>query len=151
MILPEQPQVPPRTLSKRKPGGSKLVVLALVTVAVAFAFVFVGVALLRITVTLGAPTPCGPSCWDIVVTSVSASEPLGSYTVGLNVEGTGSPVSAPLAPGSVFACLTFTDVGEPNRLGAGDAFRLENPGDPGTTCTLRLYSFRASASVRWTC
>ena len=153
MAFPGQPPVPPRPWPRGKPDGSKAVpgvVLAAIIVAIALAFVSVGAALLRITATLGAPTPCGTSCWDVVVTSVSTSEPLASYTVSLNIEGTGSPVSAPLAPGRVFNSLTFTDVGVTDRLDAGDAFRLENPGNPGT-CTLMLWSFRASASLRWTC
>ena len=149
MAVPEGPPVPPRPWPKNKPDGLKVVVLAGVIVAIALAFASVGVPLLRITVTFGAPTPCGTSCWNIVITSVSASEPLWSYTVTLNVEGTGSPVSTPLAPGRVFNSLTFTDVGMPDRLDAGDAFRFENPGNPGI-CTLSLWSFRASASVRWT-
>src|SRR3972149_5251696 len=116
MAVPEGPPVPPRPWPKNKPDGLKVVVLAGVIVSIALAFASVGVPLLRITVTFGAPTPCGTSCWDIVITSVSASEPLWSYTVTLN---------------------------------AGDAFRFENPGNPGIG-TLILWSFRASASVRWT-
>jgi len=156
MAFPGQPPVPPRPSPKRRPDESKVVpgvVLAPIIVAVALAFVSVGVTLLRITVTLGAPTPCGTSCWDIVVTSVSTSEPLWGYTLSIDIEGTGSSQSAPLAPGPIFDSevrLTFTDVGISNHLDAGDAFRLENPGNPGT-CTLSLWSFRASASVSWTC
>lgn len=151
-----RPSVPPTPWLRRKPGGSKgvpRVVLAAIIVAIALALVSVGAVLLRITVALGVPTPCGTSCWDVVVTGVSTSEPLGSYTVSINIEGTGSPQSAPLAPGPIFDSqvrLTFTDVGTPSHLDAGDAFRLENPWDPGT-CTLMLWSFRASTSVSWTC
>lgn len=156
MASPGQPPVPPRPWPKRRPDGSKGVpgiVLAAIIVAIALAFVSVGAVLLRITVSLEAPTPCGTSCWDVVVTGVSTSEPLWSYTVSINIEETGSPQSAPLAPGPIFDSavrLTFTDVGMPNHLDAGDAFRLENPGNAGN-CTLDVWSFRASASVSWVC
>jgi len=137
---------------------SKALLAVVLCVIIVTAVVLALVATLpRITVTLGTPTPCGTACWDIVVTSVSAPEPLKRFSVILANEretGQGSPVSAPLAPGFIFGpegiSLFFTDVGLANHLDSGDAFRLENSGYPGT-CTLGLSSFRASASVRWAC
>lgn len=129
-----------------------LLTVVLGVVLITVAALALGVTLLRITVTLGTPTPCGTACWDIVAASASASDALNRYTVVLSIEERGSPVSAPLAPGfsPQGVSLFFTDIGVPNHLDAGDSFRLENPGFPGT-CTLSLNSFRASPSVTWAC
>lgn len=152
MALPGAPPVLKSPGATPRSSVSKVVltvVLALIVVTVSS----VGVVLLRVTVTLETPTRCGIACWNIIVTSVSSPEPLDSYTVVLGIEGKGSPVSAPLTPGLIFGPgvrLTFSDIRAPSRLDAGDAFRLENPGNPGT-CMLGLNSLRGSASVSWMC
>ncbi len=127
----------------------------LATVLVGILGAVASALVLRITIVLGTPAPCGTACWDITISSVSASEPVESYTVTLWIEEAGSgPESRPLVSGRVFDSiirLTFTDTSRSGYVNAGDSFRLENPGFQTRRCSLSLESLRASASVGWTC
>jgi len=130
-------------------------VFVLVGIFATIASALVAVAILRVAVSFSTPTPCGTSCWDFEVTHVSVSEAVTSFTVSLYVEGSGSPVSAPLAPGVLLGAVTFTDLGAPNRLDAGDTFRFDFPVDPVDEgpCHLGLdyLDLHRSGSVTWAC